>query len=119
MLLGNLFNKKELFVSSEKIRYKNIQQFHNSYKLEVDQSYVLKSIDNGVVIFIGNKESLGPTVIINCDDGTNIWYSNLENISVNLYDYIPASTIIGSSKDNYIYLTFIKDNEYKSYEEYI
>lgn len=119
ILLGNILNKKDIFVSSEKIRYKSIQKYHNSYRLEVDSSYVLKSMDNGVVVFIGNKEKLGPTVIINCDDGTNIWYSNLENISVNLYDYIAKDNIIGSSKDDYIYLTFIKDNEYQSYEEYL
>lgn len=119
ILLGNIFNKREVFVSSEKIRYKNIEKFHNSYKLEVDYSYVLKSIENGVVVFIGNKENLGPTIIVNCDDGSNIWYSNLENINVNLYDYIPASTILGSSKDNNIYLTFVKNDEYQSYEEYL
>lgn len=119
ILLGNILNKKESFVSSEKIHYKNIEQFNNSFRLEVGDSYVLKNIDNGVVTFIGNKEKLGPTIIINCDDGTNIWYSNLENISVNLYDYIQKNTIIGSSKDHNIYLTFIKDNEYQSYEKYL
>lgn len=119
ILLGNILNKKDIFVSSEKIYYKNIEKYNNSYRLEVDNSYILKSIDNGVVVFIGNKENLGMTVIINCDDGTNIWYSNIENISVNLYDYINKDTIIGSSKDTSIYLTFIKDNEYQSYEKYL
>lgn len=119
ILLGKLINKKDTFVSSEKIKYKSIKKYQNSYKLEVGNNYVIKTIENGVVTFIGEKDDLGNTIIINCDDGTNIWYSNLDNISVNLYDYLSKDTIIASSQSNYIYLTFEKDNEYKSYEEYI
>lgn len=119
ILLGNLFIKKNQYVSSEKIRYKAIEEYLNGYKLLVDKNYVIKSIDNGVVTFIGNIEGLGKTVIINCDDGTNISYANLENISVKLYDYINKNTIIGSTLDNNLYLSFEKNKEYLSYEEYI
>ena len=47
------------------------------------------------------------------------WYSNLDNLSVNLYDYIEKSVLIGTSKDENIYLTFVKNGEYIDYEEYI
>ena len=118
-LLGNILNKKDKFVSSEKIKYKSIDEYNSSYKLEVDSNYVVKSLKKGVVVFIGNKENLGSTVVINGDDGENIWYSNLENINVYLYDYIPEGTILGSSIGTNIYLTFEKNNQYDTYEKYL
>lgn len=119
ILFGTFLNKKTHYVSSERVRYKSIEEYMNGYKLTVDKNYVIKSINNGVITFIGNIEGLGKTIIINCDDGTNISYGALENISVNLYDYIDANTIIGSTVDNYLYLVFEKNKEYLSYEEYI
>jgi len=56
---------------------------------------------------------------VNTDDGEFISISNIENISVNMYDYIDNNTIIGSVIDNYFYLSILKDDEYLSYEEYI
>ena len=119
MILGSFINKNNIYVSSEKIIYKDITPYHDGYKLTVDKNYVIKSLKNGVVVFIGNKENYGQTVIINCDDGTNISYSNLENISVNIYDYVNKDTIIGSTVNNELYLVFEKNKEYLSYEDYL
>ena len=57
-------------------------------------------------------------VIVQGIDGVDIWYGNLENVSVNLYDYIEAETIIGETKDEYLYLVIKKDNEFIKYEDY-
>lgn len=119
IILGNFMKGDNLYVSSEKIIYKSITPYHEGYKLTVDKNYVIKSLQNGVVVFIGNKDNFGLTVTINCDDGSNISYSNIENINVNLYDYISKDTIIGSTIDNNLYLIFEKNKEYISYEEYL
>lgn len=119
ILFGRLIGRNHKYVSSEKITYKSIEKIDNSFKLDVGTNYVINNIKEGTVIFIGNKDNLGTTIIINGNDGINYWYSNIENISVNLYDYIEDSTVLGSSKDNYIYLTFSKDEEYLDYEEFI
>ncbi|MCH5166428.1 MAG: M23 family metallopeptidase [Erysipelotrichales bacterium] len=119
MILGSFINKDNLYVSSEKIIYKDISPYYDGYRLIVDKNYIIKSLRSGVVVFIGNKENYGLTIIINCDDGTNISYSNLENINVNLYDYINKDTIIGSTVNNELYLVFEKNKEYLSYEEYL
>ena len=47
-----------------------------------------------------------------------MWYGNLDNISVNLYDYLNKNTLIGSSKDS-LYLVFQKNGEYLNYKDYI
>lgn len=119
ILFGNLINKKDLYVTSEKIIYKDISKYNNSYKLLVDSNYVIKSIEEGVVVFIGNIEGLGKTITVNSKNGVNISYSNIENISVNMYDYINKNTILGSVVDNNLYLTFEKNKEYLSYEEFL
>lgn len=119
ILFGNLINKKDLYVTSEKIIYKDISKYNNSYKLLVDSNYVIKSIEEGVVVFIGNIEGLGKTITVNSKNGVNISYSNIENISVNMYDYINKNTILGSVTNNNLYLTFEKNKEYLSYEEFL
>lgn len=119
ILLGKSIKKKDFYVTSEKIKYKSISKFNNSYKLAVDSNYVIKSLRGGVVTFIGNIDSLGKTVTINCDDGTNISYSNLENISVKMYDYIDKNRVLGSTVTDTLYLTFKNSKGYLSYEEYL
>lgn len=119
ILMGNIFGKTTNFVSSEKLAYKSIDKYLNGSRLLTGEHYVVNNLYGGVVIYIGNKEYLGNTVIILGDDGVNYWYSNLENISVNLYDFVSSGTIIGSTKDQYLYVTLQKDDEYLDYEEYI
>ena len=118
-IIGNILGKKEQFVSSNKLKYKSIERYQNGYKLMTEPNYVINSIKPGVVIFIGNKENLGSTVIVESPSGICYWYSNIEYISVNLYDYIDEKRIIGSTIDDYLILTISKDNEFLDYEEYI
>lgn len=118
-LIGNILGKKEQFVSSNKLIYKSIEPYENGYKLTTEPNYVINSIKPGVVIFIGNKENLGQTVIVESSSGVCYWYSNIEYISVNLYDYIDEKKIIGSTIDDHLILTISKDNEFLDYEEYI
>lgn len=118
-IIGNILGKKEKFVSSNKLIYKSIEKYQNGYKLMTEPNYVINNIKPGVVIYIGNKDDLGMTVIVESDNGICYWYSNIEYISVNLYDYIDEKKIIGSTIDDYLILTISKDKEYLNYEENI
>ncbi len=106
-------------MSSNKLLYKSIEKYGNGYKLATDPHYVINNIKSGVVVYIGNKDDLGMTVIVESSSGVCYWYSNIEYISVNLYDYIDEEAIIGSTIDDYLILTISKDNEYLSYEDAI
>lgn len=114
-LLGNIASRKESYVSSYRLKYKEISQTNNSFELVTDANLVINNINPGVVTFIGEVENLGFTVIISGDNNIDYWYSNLENISVNLYDHI-NNEILGSTIDDKLIMTFKKDNEYLSYE---
>ncbi len=117
-LLGSITHNKNHFVSSNKLMAKTVEKKDNSYYLYLDPNYVITNLNSGVVTFIGKKDNLGNTVIVSSDNGINYWYSNIENISVNLYDYIETDTIIGSILDDHLTLTLTKDNRYLDYEDY-
>ena len=52
------------------------------------------------------------------NDGVDIWYGNLTNISVKLYDYVEKNKLIGETKDDKLYLVIKKNNEFIKYEDY-
>lgn len=118
-LFGKLILNQEKYVSSEKFRYYKIEKIEDLYLLEVDEKYVINNIKSGVVCFIGEKEGLGKTIIIEGDDGITISYSNIENINVNLYDYIESGVIIGNTIDNKLIMSFKDGDKYLSYENII
>ena len=87
-LLGKFIYKKESYVSSEKLIYENITKKDNKYYLKVSTNYVINNLCKGVLVY-KNKTKL----IVECDDTNTIYYENLENINVNLYDYIDKGVI--------------------------
>ena len=78
---------------------------------------IVNNIKEGIVVFIGEKEGYGSTVIVE-SSGVTIWYSNLSNVNVKMYDYVLNGDLIGNVDSN-LYLVFIKNVEYASYKEYI
>ena len=76
-------------------------------------------LKNGLVIFIGEKEEYGNTVIVQQADGIDVWYSNLENVSVKMYDYVSQGDYLGETKDDYFYLIFKKEGNVLNYQDYI
>lgn len=109
----------EKTVFNEKMTYEEIKNYQNGYELTVQNNYLVPVINSGIVVFIGEKENLGNTVIIQGIDGIDYWYSNVENLSVNLYDYTSKGDYLGTSKDNKLYLTFKKENDFLEYNEVV
>lgn len=118
---GILPIKKEITtkkVFNEKLSYSDLSVYHDGVNLSVSESYLVPSIDEGMVVFVGNKDNYGNTVIIENLDGIYIWYGNINTTSLKLYDYVEEGTYIGEVNNN-LYLVFSKDNKYLNYEEYI
>lgn len=105
-------------VFNGKLIYKEISDYYDGEKLVVNSNTLVNSLTSGVVVFSGVKENYGNTVIIQGIDGADIWYGNLQNVSVNLYDYVEAGTVIGETIDDLLYLVIKKDNEFIKYEDY-
>lgn len=112
----NKDNSKPVF---NNISYANIENYKNGIKLNVSSNETISVITSGIVVYIGEKEELGNTIIIQGNDGVDIWYSNLTDTNIKVYDYIESGTILGTSNSNEVYLTLLKDGKYMNYEEYI
>lgn len=115
---GVLKNDTET-VFKEKLSYSKKEKYQDGLKLTVSKEYLAPVLESGMVVFIGDKETYGKTVIIQQIDGIDVWYSNMDNINVNLYDYIEKGTLIGSVKESSLILLFKKDGKILDYENKI
>ena len=71
-----------------------------------------------MVVFIGEKENYGSTIIIENLDGIDFWYSNISTTNLKLYDYVEKGNLVGEVSND-LYMVFSKDGKYLNYEEYI
>lgn len=115
---GNIFYVDQNITSVNKeINYKSFHAYKDGVELlGVTTVYPLKS---GIVVYIGDKEEYGSTIIIQGMDGIDYWYSNITDIGIKLYDYVDTTTVIANPIDNKLYMVFIKENEILNYEDYI
>ena len=105
-------------VFNEKLEYKNYNKYYDGYSLEVSNNYLVPIIESGIVVFSGEIENYGNVVIIEGIDGVDIWYGNIKNINVKLYDYVNKGDFLGEVENNKLYLVLEKNKEYINFEEY-
>lgn len=115
----NLVSEKDVSVFNEKITYKADSLYKDGVKLTVTDKYLVPILQSGIVVFMGEKENYGQTIIIQQVDGIDVWYSNIDASNINLYDYVEKGTLLGEAKGDYIYLVFQKDGKFLDYKEYI
>ena len=116
-LEGLVNNTKSVF--NETLTYTNKSIYYDGVKLEVADNYLVPIINDGVVVFIGEKENYGNVIIIQGLDGVDIWYGNMSNTSVKLYDYVEKGNLLGEVNGNYLYLVYSSDDKILNYEEYL
>lgn len=79
---------------------KVIEPFHVERKgimLETGIDATIECVQDGFVVFIGEREGLNQTVIVQHHDGSESWYGNLASVDVALYDYIESGRSIGTA----------------------
>lgn len=106
-------------VFNEKITYEEASIYKNGVKLTTDKNYLVPILESGVVVFIGEKEDFKKTVIIQQVDGINVWYGDLTNLNVDLYDYVSKGEFLGETVNDNLYLLFEKDGKYLDYKDYL
>ena len=114
----NVIVKDTISVFNEKISYQEKIDYNSGVKLVVDDNYLVPIIESGIVVYMGEKEGYGYTVIVQQVDGVDAWYSNV-NSNINLYDYVEKGSLLGESLDNSLYLYFQKNGEFIDYKAYI
>lgn len=114
--VNNLEVVKPVF--NESLVYQKKEDYLDGVNLYIDSEYLVPSLSSGVVVYIGNKEGYGNTIIISSNDGTDIWYGNMDRIDLKLYDYVDKGTYIGTSHNN-LYLLFKRNGKVIPYDKYI
>lgn len=117
-LFKNDKNDSQIVSINNEISYKNHSSYKDGASLETKEGESVSFIDSGIVVFIGEKEGYGKTVIVQQSNGVDVWYGNIDNINVNLYDYVNKNTSFATSNDK-LYLAFQKNGEFLDYKEYI
>ncbi len=106
-------------VFNEKLIYKEANKYMDGVKLTVTDKYLVPNQLSGLVVFIGEKEGYGNTVVIQQANGIDLWYGNIDAVNVKLYDYVEEGSLIGTTKDDNLYLVYKKDGEILDYKDYI
>ena len=112
-------NTSLTMVSSEKISYDGSKKFKDGVRLNVSENYAVPLLNSGIVVFTGEKEGYGNTVIVQGADDVEVWYSNLKDVKVSMYDYLKKGSIVGEVLDDKLVLVFSKDGNFLDYKKYI
>ena len=115
----DLLNQKTSPVFNEKLYYNTANKYYDGVMLGVEKNLLVPVLESGMVIFIGEKDNYGSTVIIEQVDGIECWYGNVTNLNVKMYDYVEKGSILGNSLDDKLYLVYKKDGVSLDYQEFI
>ena len=117
--IGKLTDENTEVVSGNQLlEYTSKEKYNDGVKLTVSENYNVNLLESGIVVYIGEKEGYGNTIIVQQSNGIDAWYGNIENVDVKIYDYIEKGTIIGNANKT-LYLLFQKNGEILNYEDYI
>lgn len=106
-------------VFNEKLEYDEANLYKDGVVLSVSTNYLVPVIESGIVVFIGEKENYGNTIIVQQINGIDTWYGNVSIGDIKMYDYIEKGTLLGEVIDNKLYLVFQKEGKYLDYKDYI
>ena len=105
-------------VSDEKLSYSKQDKYKDGVKLTVGTNYSIPVLESGIIVYIGNKDDYGSTIIVQQINGIDLLYGNIENTNYKLYDYVKKNDILGTS-NKYLYLVYKKDGKVLDYEKYL
>jgi len=98
--------------------FKDITSFQDGVECKTAKGSIISALNSGILVFQGEKEGYGNVIIIQGIDGVDIWYGNIENVNLSLYDYVEKDALLGSAKEDKIYLVFQKEGQFLNYEDY-
>ncbi len=119
---GNIeiFNNKDtVSVFKEELNYNKKEPYKEGVKLTVDNNYLVPVLESGLVVYKGNKDNYGYTIIIQQINGIDIWYVGLKETNLKLYEYIEKGSLLGEIDNNTLYLYYQRNGEFIDYKDFI
>ena len=111
-------NQKTISVFNDTLKYSALNKYKDGIKLTVSNHYLVPNLNEGIVTKITSTKKYGNTIIIKTNNNINIWYGNICNTTVKIYDRIKKSDHIGESCQDYIYIVYEKKRKYLNYKKY-
>ena len=105
-------------VFSEKLVYKEKIDYKDGIKLIVNSNYLIPIQESGIIVYLGNKDGYGNTVIIQQINGVDMWYVGVNNLNVKLYDYVEKGNILGEVENNELLILYQVDGKFVDYKKY-
>ena len=105
-------------VFNETLSYSHIEDYLNGSLLSVSSNYMVPVIESGIIVYLGDKDALKNTCIVQGVDGVDIWYSNIDISKLTLMDYVNKGEFLSTTLSDKLYLTLERGNEYIKYEDY-
>ena len=122
---GNIFPMDTILedstrmVFNEQLSYQDKEKYLDGVKLTVGEGYLVPVLESGIVVFVGEKENYGPTIIVQQVNGIDVWYVGVDSSSIKLYDYVEKGDLLGKALDTNICLVYQKAGEFLDYQEYL
>ncbi len=117
--MDTIFEDKTRMVFQEQLVYQDEEAYRDGVKLKVEKGYLVPVLDSGIVVFIGDKDGYGPTVIVQQVNGIDVWYSGVDHSSIQLYDYVEKGDLLEESLGEEITLVYQKAGEFLDYRKYL
>lgn len=86
--------------------------------IETPKGTAVTAMSGGRVVFVGEKEEFGQTVVIQHSDESETWYGHLSEIDVSIYEYVDKGSSIGKATETSdglngsFYFALKKDNAF-------
>lgn len=110
---------EEVPVFNENITYQSKTTYKDGVQLTVPANYMVPCLNNGIVVYIGEKEEYGQTIIVEQANGIDVFYANITADGIKLYDYVEKGEYLGQTKSDKLYLIFQKNGRILNYQDYI
>ena len=117
--IENIYNNKMQSVFYEELIYQEAITYKDGVMLKVSYNYLVPAINGGVIVYIGEKKDYGKVIIVEGNNGIDIWYGNICNVMVNIYDVVNEGSYLGEVCDNKLYIVYTKKNEFLNYADYL
>ncbi len=103
---------------TDNINYYDKKDYLDGVELSVEENYNVTMLESGLVVFIGEKEGYGNSIVVQQSNGIDVTYGNVKESDIKVYDYIEKGKIIATASNKF-YMTFASDGEILDYKTYI
>lgn len=94
-----------------------VERTTQGWWVQVANQTAVKNPDNGFVLFCGNQDPYGKTIIIQLENNREMWIGHIEKCDVPMYSFIQKGEHIGKSKDNLLFIALKHEGQWESPEK--